>query len=87
MIQDKLMEEEDDSTDSDGGDWYIQKTDGQKHSMRTKILCAIKRNEQFEDKYEESREERDVRQRLADEKRELMDKIRNESRHNNQENL
>ena len=72
------MEKEDDSTDSDCGNWYIQKTEGQKHSMRTKILCAIKRNENFEDKYEESRQERDVRQRLADQKRELMEKIRNQ---------
>lgn len=47
-------------------------TEGEKHSVRIKKLNAIKRNELFEDKYEESKEEREARQLVAEEKRRLI---------------
>ena len=41
--------------------WNIKETDGEKHSKRIKVLNAKKRNEQFDEKYEESKEEREER--------------------------
>jgi hypothetical protein len=45
----------------DGSDWSIKITDGEKHCHRIKKLNAVRRNEAFEEKYEESREEREER--------------------------
>jgi hypothetical protein len=41
--------------------WMIKETDGEKHSKRIRVLNAKKRNEQFDIKYEESKEEREER--------------------------
>jgi len=56
----------------DEGEWSIQKTEGQKHNQRIRKLCAVKRNEAFEEKYEETREEREIRQHEADRKRRII---------------
>jgi hypothetical protein len=49
---------EDIESEKSGGDWCIQQTEGQKHSTRIKILNAVKRNQNFDEKYEETREDR-----------------------------
>ena len=65
-------------SDKSGGDWCIQQTEGQKHSTRIKILNAVKRNQNFDEKYEETREDREARQSVADKKRELLIKMQEE---------
>ena len=57
------------------GDWSIKITDGEKHSHRIKKLNAVKRNEAFDEKYEESREEREERQAIADRKRIMIQQL------------
>lgn len=63
----------DDQTKSVG--WQINKTDGEKHQVRIKKLNAVRRNEVFDEKYEETREEREARNIVAIEKRELLTKL------------
>ena len=61
-----------------GEGWNIKETDGEKHSKRIKVLNAKKRNEAFDLKYEESKEEREERQSIADQKRNFLDEIPSE---------
>ena len=63
--------------DDKDGNWSIKITDGEKHSFRIKKLNAVKRNEAFDEKYEETREEREERQVLADKKRLMIQQLQN----------
>lgn len=60
-------------TKKEDGTWIIQKTEGQKHFQRSRKLCSVKKSEAFEEKYEDTREEREQRQHEADRKRKLME--------------
>ena len=46
------------NSENNDGSWSINITEGEKHCYRIKKLNAVRRNEAFEEKYEESREER-----------------------------
>jgi len=61
------------SDDENDGEWNMDKTKGEKHQTRIKMLNATKRNEQFDELYEESREDREDRLSLAEKKRALME--------------
>lgn len=52
--------------------WSLQQTEGEKRSGRIGKLKAAKRSEAFDEKYEESKEEREERQYIADQKRKLI---------------
>jgi hypothetical protein len=58
-------ENEDEISSENSQDWSIKQSEGQKHSTRIKILNAVKRNQNFDEKYEETREDRALRSSIA----------------------
>lgn len=62
-----------------GEKWTMMQTDGQKHAERIRKLNNVKKNEAFEERYEETREDREERITEADKKRQMIVKLSKQS--------